>query len=130
RGKGLKRADETVAPGDVPDERRAIRDWKEDRAKVEYESALFRLEVEREKHLPIAEITGAVGQMLAGFRTALNTMPSSAARWLIGLRDFNAIKDKLQDEVDAVLQALGRCDYLEILTPTVVAKIFHDRDEA
>ena len=56
------------------------------------------------------------------------TLPSSAARWLIGLRDFHDIKAKLQTEVDAVLGALGRCEYLEDTAPKVVAKLFSDRD--
>ena len=66
--------------------------------------------------------------MLTGFRTVLNMLPSSAARWLIGLRDFHDIKAKLQAEVDAVLGALGRGEYLEQMTPRVVAKLFPDRD--
>jgi hypothetical protein len=87
--------------------------WDRRRARLEYERGIFAFEVDKQRHLPIEEVTTALGQMLAGFRTALNMLPSSAARWVLGLRDFNSIKAKLQDEVDAVLQTLGRCDYLE-----------------
>jgi hypothetical protein len=102
--------------------------WDRKKARLDYERALYKFEIEKEKYLPTDEITAAVGQMLAGFRTALNMLPSSAARWLIGLRDFHDIKAKLQTEVDAVLGALGRCEYLEDTTPKVVAKFFSDRD--
>jgi hypothetical protein len=33
-------------------------------------------------------------------------LPGSAARWLVGLRDFHAIKSRLESEVDGVLHAL------------------------
>jgi hypothetical protein len=66
--------------------------------------------------------------MLAGFRTALNMLPSGAARWLIGLRDFHAIKAKLEAEVDAVLRALGRCEYVGDIALRIVARLFSDRD--
>jgi hypothetical protein len=102
--------------------------WDRKKAQLDYERALYKFEVEKEKYLPIEQITVAVGQMLVGVRTALNMLPGSAARWLIGLRDFHAIKAKLETEVDAVLRALGRCEYLEDITPRVVAKLFSDRD--
>ena len=102
--------------------------WDRKKAQLDYERALYKFEVEKEKYLLTDEIKLAVGQMLTGFRTALNMLPSSAARWLIGLRDFHDIKAKLQAEVDAVLGALGRGEYLEQMTPRVVAKLFPDRD--
>ena len=60
--------------------------------------------------------------MLVGFRTALNMLPANAARWLVGLRDFHQIRDKLQSEVDVVLNSLGRCDYLKPEAAEVIAK--------
>jgi hypothetical protein len=102
--------------------------WDRKKARLDYERAVFRFDLEKEKYLETNEATVALGQMLVGFRTALNMLPANAARWLIGLRDFHQIKDKLQSEVDAVLGALGRCEYLEDTTPKVVAKLFSDRD--
>lgn len=84
---------------------------------------LFRFEIEKKKYVPLDEICAAVGQMLAGFRTAINMLPSSAARWLIGLKDFHAIKRKLESEVDGVLRSLGRCRYLEDLAPAVIDRL-------
>ena len=55
-------------------------------------------------------------------------LPSSAARWLIGLRDFHDINAKLQAEVDAVLGALGRGEFLGDITSRVVVRLFSDRD--
>ena len=86
--------------------------WDRKKARLDYERALFRFEVEKQKYLPISDLTVALGQLLVAFRTALNMLPGSAARWVVGLRDFHEIKDKLQSEVDAILQALYRCDYL------------------
>jgi hypothetical protein len=86
--------------------------WDRKKARLDYERALYRFEIEKEKYVELNEITVAVGQMLASFRTALNMLPSNAARWLVGLRDFHEIKDKVQSEVDALLQVLNRCDYL------------------
>ena len=102
--------------------------WDRKKARLDYERALYKFEVEKKKHVPLDEICAAVGQMLAGFRTALNMLPSSAARWLIGLRDFHAIKAKLQAEVDAVLGALGRGEYLGDIASRIVARLFSDRD--
>ena len=102
--------------------------WDRKKARLDYERALYKFEVEKKKYLPPDEIRAAVGQMLAGFRTALNMLPSSAARWLVGLRDFHAIKAKLEAEVDAVLGALGRCEYLGDIAPRIVARLFSDRD--
>lgn|GEM_PF-3261656 len=113
-------------PDDETDEETKAH-WDRLRARVDYERAVYNFDLEQKKHVSIDEISAAVGQMLAGFRTALNMLPGSAARWLIGLRDFHAIKTKLQSEVDGVLQALGRCQYLENVTPAVVDRLFADR---
>jgi len=75
---------------------------------VDFERARFSLELEKKKHVLLDEICAAVGQMLAGFRTAVNMLPGSVARWLIGLKDFHVIKHKLQSEVNGLLQSLGR----------------------
>jgi hypothetical protein len=96
--------------------------WDRKKARLDYERALYRFEVEKEKYVELNEITVAVGQMLVGFRTAINMLPANAARWLVGLRDFHQIKDKLQSEVDVVLNSLGRCDYLKTDTTEVIAK--------
>lgn len=96
--------------------------WDRKKARLDYERAHFKFEVEKEKYLRLDETTVAVGQMLVGFRTALNMLPANAARWLIGLRDFHQIKDKLQSEVDSVLNSLGRCDYLKTEAAVVIAK--------
>ena len=93
--------------------------WDRKKARLDNERALYRFEVEKEKYVELNEITVAVGQMLVGFRTAINMLPANAARWLIGLRDFHEIKDKLQSEVDAVLNSLG---YLKTDVADVIAK--------
>ena len=98
--------------------------WDRERSRIEFHAAQFRLEVERKKYVQLNEICSAVGQMLAGFRTALNMLPGSAARWLIGLKDFQAIKERLQTEVDGVLQSLGRGQYLGDIVAGIVAKHF------
>ena len=66
--------------------------WDRKKARLDYERALYKFEIEKERYLLRDEIMAAIGQVLAGFRTALNMLPSSAARWLIGLRDFDATK--------------------------------------
>jgi hypothetical protein len=96
--------------------------WDRKKAQLDYERALYRFEVEKEKYVELNEITLAVGQMLVGFRTAINMLPANAARWLVGLRDFHQIKDKLQSEVDVVLNALGRGDYLKTEPAEAIAK--------
>jgi hypothetical protein len=111
-------------PGQVAELSKAH--WDRKRAQLDYERALFRFEVEKKKYVPLDEICGAVGQMLAGFRTAINMLPGSAARWLIGLKDFHAIKSKLEAEVDGVLQSLGRGRYLEDLAPAVIDRLLKD----
>jgi hypothetical protein len=100
--------------------------WDRERARVDFQAALFRLQTERNKYVELDEICAAVGQMLAGFRTAINMLPGSAARWLIGLKDFQQIKQRLETEVDGVLRSLGRCKHLDELAPAVVAKLYPD----
>lgn len=127
---GLNRAGDAV-PGDELNGEGVLpkTHWDRLRAQIGFEREAFAFEADKLKHIEVAQISAAVGQMLAGFRTALNNLPASAARWVIGLRDFHQVKDKLQSEVDAVLQSLGRCEYLENLIPEVVAKLYPDRDE-
>jgi hypothetical protein len=96
--------------------------WDRKKARLDYERALYRFELEKEKYVELNQITIAVGQMLVGFRTTLNMLPANAARWLVGLRDFHQIRDKLQSEVDTVLNSLGRADYLETEPAEVIAK--------
>jgi hypothetical protein len=96
--------------------------WDRKKAQLDYERALYRFEVEKEKYVELNEITIAVGPMLVGFRTAINMLPANAARWLVGLRDFHQIKEKLQSEVDVVLNSLGRVDYLKMEPAEVIAK--------
>jgi hypothetical protein len=114
--------DEPEETGDAEQPNKA--DWDRERSRIDFQSALFRLEKERGKHVELAEICAAVGQMLAGFRTAMNMLPGSAARWLIGLKDFHSIKTRLQSEVDGVLQSLGRHEYMYDLSGEVVAAEF------
>ena len=115
-------ADHAPVGGSQKDQELSKAYWDRKKAQLDYERALYRFEIEQEKHLPLAEISRAVGQMLVGFRTALNMLPTNAARWLVGLRDFHQIKDKLQIEVDAVLNSLGRCDYVKMEPTEVIAK--------
>jgi hypothetical protein len=93
--------------------------WDREKARVDYERALFSLEVDKLEYVKLDEMCAAVGTMLVGFRTATNMLPGSAARWLVGLKDFHAIKAKLENEVDAVLRSLGRCKYMDNLAPGV-----------
>jgi hypothetical protein len=104
--------------------------WDRERSRIEFERALFSLECDKRKHVELDEICAAVGQMLAGFRTSINMLPGSAARWLIGLKTFHEIKAKLESEVDGVLRSLGRCKYLEELAPAVIERLLKDRPKA
>src|SRR5262249_52900863 len=101
--------------------------WDREKARTDYERAAFNLEVEKKKYVLLDETCAAVGRMLSGFRTACNMLPGSAARWLIGLKDFHAIKSRLETEVDGVLNALCGVRYLEDVAPVVVEKLFSDR---
>ena len=114
--------DSCLADGSDKDGELPKSHWDRKKARLDYERALYRFEVEKEKYVELNEITIAVGQMLVGFRTALNMLPTNAARWLVGLRDFHQIKDKLQSEVDVVLNSLGRGDYLQAEPAEVITK--------
>jgi hypothetical protein len=115
-------ADHALVGGPQKDQELSKAYWDRKKAQLDYERALYRFELEQEKHVPLPEISAAVGQMLVGFKTALNMLPANAARWVVGLRDFHEIKSKLQSEVDAVLNSLGRCDYLRAETVEVIMK--------
>src|SRR5438067_8968936 len=110
-------ADRSDKDGELPKSH-----WDRKKARLDYERALYRFEVEKEKYVELNEMTIAVGQMLVGFRTALNMLPTNAARWLVGLRDFHQIKDKLQSEIDVILNSLGRGDYLQAEPAEVITK--------
>jgi len=114
--------DHMLADGPQKDKEPSKAYWDRKKAQLDYERALYRFGVEKEKYVELNEITTVVGQMLVGFRTAVNMLPASAARWLVGLRDFHQIKEKLQSEIDAVLNSLGRGDYLTANAAEVIAK--------
>jgi hypothetical protein len=108
--------------GSEKDQKQSKAYWDRKKAQLDYERALYRFDVEREKYVELNEITMAVGQMLVGFRTAVNMLPTNAARWLVGMRDFHQIREKLQLEVDVVLNSLGRGDYLKTDPVEMIAK--------
>jgi hypothetical protein len=113
-------------PGAEPTEPPASH-WQREKAKVDYERAKFALELEQKKHVSLEEVTCAAGQMLVGLMSGLRMLPASAARWLVGLRDFHQIKAKLETELDSVLASLNRARYMEDVAPTVIEKLFSDR---
>ena len=79
-------ADDSLAEGAQKEGELPKSYWDRKKARLDYERTLFRFEVEKKRYVPLDEICGAVGQMLAGFRTAINMLPGSAARWLrVGL---------------------------------------------
>jgi phage terminase Nu1 subunit (DNA packaging protein) len=119
------RAAESAAEPEQTDPPRSH--WDRERARVEYERAKFNLEIEKRKYVELDEILAAVGQMLAGFMSAMRMFPGSAARWLVGLREFHQIKAKLEAEVDTILASLNRCKYLEDMAPALIEKLFSDR---
>jgi len=82
--------------------------WDRERSRLEFEKSRFEFEIQKGLQVPIPELGPVVTRMLSGFRTALNMMPGTAARWLVGLRDYHEIKAKLQSEIDVVLGTLGR----------------------
>jgi hypothetical protein len=96
--------------------------WDRKKARLDYEGAVFRFDLEKEKYVETNEVSAAVGQMLVGFRTALNMLPATAARWLVGLRDFHRIKEILESEVDAVINSIRRCDYMKTEPGEVIVK--------
>jgi phage terminase Nu1 subunit (DNA packaging protein) len=105
------RAEESAADPEQTEPPRSH--WDRERARVEYERAKFNLEIEKRKYVELDEILAAIGQLLAGFMSAMRMFPGSAARWLVGAREFHQIKAKLEAEVDTILASLNRCKYLE-----------------
>ena len=101
--------------------------WQREKAKVDYEWSKYALELQQKKHVPLDEICGAVGQMLAGLMSGLRMLPASAARWLVGLREFHQIKAKLETELDTVLASLNRARYMEDVAPAVIDRVLADR---
>jgi hypothetical protein len=101
--------------------------WQREKAKVDYERSKYSLELEQKKHVPLDEICGAVGHMLAGLMSGLRMFPASAARWLVGLRDFHQIKAKLETELDSTLASLNRARYMEDVAPAVIDRVLADR---
>ena len=91
------------------------------------ELAKYALELQQKKHVPLDEICGAVGQMLAGLMSGLRMLPASAARWLVGLREFHQIKAKLETELDSVLASLNCARYMEDVAPAVIDRVLADR---
>jgi len=81
--------------------------WDRLKAKTDYERAQFLLGVEQKKFVELNEACMAVGKLLSGFTLACRMFPASAARWLVGLRDFHSIRSKLESEIIALRQTLG-----------------------
>jgi hypothetical protein len=110
---GLKRADEVVDRDEIPEERRAIHQWKEHREKLlctQLERSILR----DDRILLVAtEIEIALGQLLVGISVALDHFPPSAARFIVGLRDIHDVQAKLQSEIDAVKKRINAARYLD-----------------
>jgi hypothetical protein len=97
---------------DVAQEEETKSFWDRQRSRLEYERAKFDFDLQKQKYILTADIQLAVGQMLAGLATAFRTFPTSAARWLVGLKDFWAIVEKLRSELDAVLTVVHQHQFL------------------
>ncbi len=110
---GLKRADEVVNRDEVPEERRAIRDWKEHREKLmcsQLERSILR---DDGKLLIATELEIALGQLIVGISVALDHFAPAASRFVVGLRDIHDVQAKLQTEIDAVKQRINAAHYLD-----------------
>jgi hypothetical protein len=110
---GLKRADEVVNRDEVPEERRAIRDWKEHREKLmcsQLERSILR---DDGKLLIATELEIALGQLIVGISVALDHFAPAASRFVAGLRDIHDVQAKLQSEIDAVKQRINAARYLD-----------------
>jgi hypothetical protein len=110
---GLKRADEVVERNELPEERRAIHEWKEHREQlmcVQLERSILR----DDRILLVAtELEIALGQLIVGISVALDHFAPSAARFIVGLRDIHDVQAKLQSEIDAVKQRINAARYLD-----------------
>ena len=110
---GLKREDEVVDRDKVPEERRAIRDWKEHREKLmcsQLERSILR---DDGKLLIATELEIALGQLIVGISVALDHFAPAASRFVVGLRDIHDVQAKLQSEIDGVKQRINGARYLD-----------------
>jgi hypothetical protein len=110
---GLKRADEVVERDELPEERRAIHDWKEHREKLmctQLERSILR---DDGKLLIATELEIALGQLIVGISVALDHFAPAASRFVVGLRDIHDVQAKLQSEIDVVKQLINAARYLD-----------------
>jgi len=110
---GLKRADEAVSRDEIPEERRAIHDWKEHREKLLCTQLARSILRDDRKLLVATELEIALGQLIVGISVALDHFAPAASRFVLGLRDIHDVQAKLQSEIDAVKQRINAARYLD-----------------
>jgi hypothetical protein len=112
RKHGIKRADEYADPDEIPEERRSIRDWKEQREKLQC------IKLEREidrgdgKLLVAAELEEPLGATFVAVQNKLAQFPERVAPSVAGFTDVPEIIGILRAEIDADLSALHEASYL------------------
>lgn len=110
---GLKRADENEHPDDVPEERRSIRDWKEQREKLLCEKLAREIARGDGLLLVATDLEVLLGATFASIQTKLSQFPARVARFMVNKRDESQAEATLRDEMDAVLTDLHRALYLD-----------------
>ncbi len=105
-------------------------DWKKLLLEQKVKQATNHTKKQEGELLVAAELEVALGQLIAGLSTALNHFPSATARFLVGIRDVHIVQQRLESEINAVLQRLNACRYLAVSIDDAVRELGNDPESS
>lgn len=105
------------------DEPEIKKNWKVELDRLKCERLELEMEVERRDLVPVGEVLAAAGRTFSAFRTALNQLAGRCAQGVVGLRDFDEIKEFIESEIRIILNGLEEGSFLDDPGEPVIGEI-------
>ncbi len=99
--------------GIVDDSEDDAKNWKNELARLKCEQIQLAIDTERKELVPMGEVLAAAGHTLSAFRNALNQLAGRCAQGVVGLRDYDEIKDFIDSEIRIILNGLQEGSFLD-----------------
>ena len=128
---GLKRADEELHPGDLPnDDQRSTRDWKNKREELLCEKLQREIDREDGKLIDAGELEIPLGATFMAFQNRYSQFPERAAGRVTGFDDTYEVENRMREVVDADLRDLNAAAFLDQSLGEIIAELPFDEETA
>lgn len=102
--------------------------WKEELQRLKCEELKLKLEIERRDVVPIGEVIAAAGRTITAFRTSLNQVSGRSAQGIVGLKEYDEIKEVIDSEITIVLRQLEGADFLSPPPEEIIGEVAPESD--